>query len=536
MAILRECKQYFQKSYTKLAVLTGIAVIAQLFSLIMPYLVGNFIDGLNENQTFSFVLKYCTTFLALSLISLLLNYISNMLYVKIQMSATYCFNTDLVFHVQQSPVSYSENQDLAGLNQQINADVNALIIFSLGICQNFTVNLFILPVAIVVCILLNSPVAGVLLTFSILYVFLFLATKKLVFRYDFACKEAQSHFFGRMYEQLGNIRFIKENSAENFFRERLNTPYKALYNTSITSQKFMMLFGNLDSLIGFGLQIALYLFGGYGILSKQFSVGLFVMFSSYFSIVMSCLRYFLSFGKEYESAQVSLHRLLKIQSVPMEATGAVQIHNCQTIRVQHLTFQYKNTTEKVLQNISCTFSKGKVTCLIGHNGSGKSTLVSLLLGLYNDNLPAGCIQYDSQDIQDLDTVYLRKYVISVVAQTPYLFSGTFWDNLLLKNPSTSQRRHAEELADILHFPKNILIKNMPLQGLSNGEKQKLSIIRAFLRDTPVMILDEPTSSLDIQSTKALLNLIEKHKQNKIIILVTHDISIARQCDAVVRFF
>lgn len=535
MAVVRACKRYFQRNYAKLFTFTLIAFFSQLFALFTPYLVGNFIDGLNESQTLAFILKYCTAFLLLSLFNLLLNYVSNLLYINIQMTASYRFNTDLVFHVQQASISYSENIDLAHLNQQINTDVNVLTMFTLGFCQHFIVNLFMLPFVVAICVILNPPVASVLLAFSLLYVLLFLATKKLLFRYDYACKEAQSHFFGRMYEQLANIRFLKENSAESFFRARLDEPYNTLYKTTIKNQKFSMMFGNLDSLIGYCLQIALYLFGGYGIITKQFSIGLFVMFSSYFSLVMSCLRYFLNFGKEYERAQVSLHRLLEIQRVSEEITGTIQVDNCQTIRVQALTFQYKNNKEVVLRNFSCIFSKGTTTCLVGHNGAGKSTLIGVLLGLYNDRLPKGCIQYDNQDIQDLNSSYLRRHLVSVVAQTPYVFTGSLWENLLLENPTESQRQRVESLASILGLPQNITKSNDPLQGLSNGEKQKIAIIRAFIRDTHVLILDEPTSALDFQSSKALMQLIEQSKSEKIIIIVSHDMSIAKQCDTIVHF-
>lgn len=535
MTILRVCKKYFQNNYGKLIIFTGLAMISQLFGLLMPYLIGSFIDGLNRNQTLDFVLKYCLAFLVFSLLGLLLNYIINLLYVNLQMSSVYLFNTNLVFHVQQAPISYSEGKDLAHLNQQINTDVNVLIMFTLGVLQNFIANLFILPIVISVCVILNSLVASVLLAFSVLYIFLFLTTKKLLFLYDYTCKEAQSHFFGRMYEQLANIRFVKENSAENFFRERLDTPYQELYKATINSQKFLMVFGSLDSVIGFALQIALFLLGGYSILSGRFSIGLFVMFSSYFSIVMSCLRYFLSFGKEYESASVSLKRLLDIQYVPEEKTGAIKINECQTIKVQHLTFRYSETDQEVFQDICCTFSKGKTSCLVGHNGAGKSTLIGLLLGLYNEKYPKGCIWYDDYDLQDLDTSYLRKNLISVVAQAPYTFAGTLWDNLLLKNPTLAQYQRVEKLVDIFDLPKSLLARDVPIQGLSNGEQQKISIIRAFLRDTPIMILDEPTSSLDTKSGKALMELIDKSKENKIIILVSHDLSVIQQCDTVVHF-
>lgn len=535
MAILRTCKQYFQKNYVKLVSFTVIAFCSQLFALFMPYLVGNFIDGLSKSQTLAFILRYCTAFLLLSLFNLFLNYVSNLLYINIQMSAAYRFNTDVVFHVQQASITYSESTDLAHLNQQINTDVNSLTMFTLGFCQYFIVNLFMLPFVVAICIFLNPPVASVLLAFSFLYVFLFLATKKLLFRYDYACKEAQSHFFGRMYEQLANIRFLKENSAEPFFRARLDEPYSTLHRATIKSQKFSMMFGNLDSLIGYCLQIALYLFGGYGIITGQFSIGLFVMFSSYFSLVMSCLRYFLNFGKEYERAQVSLHRLHEIQQVPEETSGTIQINTCESIRVQDLTFQYAGAKDAILQDFNCIFSKGTTTCLVGHNGAGKSTLIGLLLGLYNDRLPRGCIKYDNQDVQELDSAYLRRNLVSVVAQTPYIFTGTLWENLLFENPTVSQRQRIDRLASILGLPKNILTSDQPLQGLSNGEKQKIAIIRAFLRDTDVLILDEPTSALDTQSSKALMQLIEQNKSEKIIIVVSHDMSIIEQCDIIIHF-
>lgn len=534
MTLLQVYKRYFRKSFTKLVAFTAIAVSVQLFGLLMPYLIGNFIDGLSRSQSIHFILKYCVLFFGLSVLSLLLNYISNILYVNLQMSSVYQFNTDMIFYVQQTSILSSEGKNLTQLNQQINTDVNVLIMFALGFCRNFVVNILILPIVVSVCIFLNQPVTSALLVFSLLYILLFSVTKKSVYQHDFACKEAQSNFFSRMYEQIANIRFLKENGAERFFRSRLLIPYKVLYKATMSNQKTLMLFSNLDSIIGFGLQIALYFFGGCGILSGQFSIGLFVMFSSYFSLVMSCLRYFLNYGKEYEGVSASLHRLQNVKAIPIEKTGVIKVDDCQVIKVEHLSFCYEGATESVLQDICCSFPKGQAICLVGHNGAGKSTLLGLMLGLYNDRLATGNLQYDGQNITELDTTYLREHLISVVSQSPYIFEGTLWDNLLLDVPTQAQRLRVTELARTFHLPE-ALLGNSPLQSLSNGEKQKVSIIRAFLRDTPVMIFDEPTSSLDEQSTKALTELIAQTKQNKIVIIVSHDDFLASHCDSIVHF-
>ena len=202
------------------------------------------------------------------------------------------------------------------------------------------------------------------------------------------------------------------------------------------------------------------------------------------------------------------------------------------INIKKLTFSYENENQKkVFDNFNLTIPNNIITGISGCSGKGKSTLIKILLGLYKYD---GEITIDDINIKDFDYNYYYNNIVSYVGQEPVIYSGSIYKNLI---SNINEKDVDGELFNYLIDKLNIinLVMN-DIRNLSGGEKQRLSICRAFLRKPKILLLDEPTSSLDYDNELKVLELIkELNKFYKItIIMVSHSSNAISICDNVIK--
>ena len=193
----------------------------------------------------------------------------------------------------------------------------------------------------------------------------------------------------------------------------------------------------------------------------------------------------------------------------------------------------------MLNDFSALFAAGYIYAITGQNGCGKSTVVKLLLGLYPTDY-SGTIQYNGINLQDIDLYDLRAHSVGITEQEPTIIEDSIINNLTLlcDDPDMSLLDFYIDALGLRDF-----IKQLPdgletklteqNQNLSGGEKQKIAIIRLLLKNPDVLIFDEPTSALDSASKTQFIDILMGIKHNHIIILITHDQSIADVCDYVI---
>ena len=199
------------------------------------------------------------------------------------------------------------------------------------------------------------------------------------------------------------------------------------------------------------------------------------------------------------------------------------------IVLDNINFSYKSNPEnKVLQNISVKFTGGKMTALVGHSGSGKSTLLNMIPRIY---LPtSGNIYFDNQDISKVNLISLRNQ-ISIVDQNTTLFDDTVFNNIKYARPDANKEDilEAAKLSMCDEFINNLENGFETMIGengvkLSGGEKQRLSIARAFLKNSRIILLDEATSSLDSDTEEKIQKALDKLTINKTTIVIAHRLS------------
>jgi ATP-binding cassette subfamily B protein len=242
----------------------------------------------------------------------------------------------------------------------------------------------------------------------------------------------------------------------------------------------------------------------------------------------------------YREAEASLHNFEKIMQTPIEpkTINPQKINQIQSLAFHEVGFKHKSANSNALDQVSFKVNKGQSVAFVGPSGSGKTTLVKLLVGLYRPEI--GKILYNDIDSSQIDIDELRSQ-IGFVTQDTQLFSGTIKENLLFVNPKASD----DEIIKVLRMAAcfNILersdagIDTVIGEGgmkISGGEKQRLSIARALLRNPNLIVFDEATSALDSITEEEITQTIKTITANKthITVMIAHRLSTIMHADQI----
>jgi len=345
---------------------------------------------------------------------------------------------------------------------------------------------------------------------------------------------------GATTESLRNIELVKSLGLTDQEIRRLNTSTLKILQLelkkvrSIRSISFVQ--GTFVNLLRQSIMFFLLIL----IFKDKLTVGQLMTLQFYSFFIFNPLQEMGNVILSYREAEASLNNFSTIMSAPIEKkpTNPIKINILETFSFQNVSFKHKSGTTYALHDISFDVSKGQTIAFVGPSGSGKTTLVKLLVGLYN---PAeGSIYYNKVDSKELDIEEIR-YQIGFVTQDTQLFSGSIKENLLFVNPGAKD----EDILDALYKAscQNLLarsdhgIDSIIGEGgikISGGEKQRLSIARALLRDPRLIVFDEATSALDSITESEITDTIKNiaNAKEHIIVLIAHRLSTIMHADQI----
>ena len=289
------------------------------------------------------------------------------------------------------------------------------------------------------------------------------------------------------------------------------------------------------------LVIAVVVFGSIAILNISLSLPDLLTFVLCVGILIEPIQRFSNFTRLYQEGIAGFNRFMDMLDVKPEiqdSQAATEITNVRgAIEFRDVSFKYREEHDDVLKNISLSIKAGEYIALVGSSGVGKTTLCSLIPRFYEIN--AGRILLDSRDIKDITLCSLRKN-IGIVQQDVYLFSGTVMDNIRYGKLDASREeiveaaRKANAHDFIMQLPAGY-DSDIGQRGvkLSGGQKQRLSIARVFLKDPPVLIFDEATSSLDNESERAVQESLERLTNDRTTLVIAHRLSTVRNARRII---
>jgi ATP-binding cassette subfamily B protein len=345
---------------------------------------------------------------------------------------------------------------------------------------------------------------------------------------------------GATTESLRNIELVKSLGLTDQEIKRLNTSTLKILQLelkkvrSIRSISFVQ--GTFVNLLRQSIMFFLLVL----IFKDELTVGQLMTLQFYSFFIFGPLQEMGNVILSYREAEASLNNFKNIMSTPIEVKpeNPQKIHHLETFAFDKVSFKHKSVAANALEDISFNVEKGQTIAFVGPSGSGKTTLVKLLVGLYNPEY--GHVIYNGIDSQSIDIEEVR-HQIGFVTQDTQLFSGTIKENLLFVNPGASD----EDIIRVLHKSscQNLLersdngINSVIGEGgikISGGEKQRLSIARALLRDPKLIVFDEATSALDSITETEITDTIKDISSAKqhIMVLIAHRLSTIMHADKI----
>ncbi|HVZ58617.1 MAG TPA: ABC transporter ATP-binding protein [Patescibacteria group bacterium] len=345
---------------------------------------------------------------------------------------------------------------------------------------------------------------------------------------------------GRMQEVIANITLVKSftNELREFkSTERNLTEINKIYaKQSQTFHVFDFFRGLSLNLILFAINVLVF----YNTFQRQLTIGEMVLILQLVNqarIPLFAMSFILT---QIQMAEAGSKEFFEVLDLPSQEdyrlTNKIERIKEPTITFDRVSFHYQ-AQNKVLQDVSFTMRKNEAVALVGHSGAGKSTIINLILKFYNPTF--GNIFLNEKNYHDLDHRFIREN-ISLVFQENELFSSTVRENVAYGRVSATEKEiiHALRLANAYDFVRKLpegLDSQVGERGvrLSGGQKQRIQIARAILKDAPILILDEATSSLDAKSEKDVQDALENLMQNKLVIIIAHRFSTIQNVDKII---
>lgn len=293
-----------------------------------------------------------------------------------------------------------------------------------------------------------------------------------------------------------------------------------------------------ESLLEWGVTLLLYLIGGIMICSGSLTIGAVFAFASYSGYVTGPVSALMNLKMYFAHILPSAKRLFRFLDMEVEADAGEKLLRRRAPRLafEHVGFRYEENRE-ILRDVSFHVEPGEKIAIIGQNGSGKSTILNLLLRFYEPR--TGAVLVDDCDVRAFSLESYRG-LFSVVSQEPYLFFGSVAENIDLSGSVEPARVEAAmRVSGVSGYVGRMPEGERTQIGrngarLSGGEKQKLAVARALLRDAPIVILDEATAGFDVESDTYLHGVIVHEMQEKSVIMITHHYEHLEGMDRVYR--
>ncbi|MFD1675573.1 ABC transporter ATP-binding protein [Alicyclobacillus fodiniaquatilis] len=342
-------------------------------------------------------------------------------------------------------------------------------------------------------------------------------------------------------ENFSAIRLIKATANESVAVNRFEGSVDTVVERQLIMARQTALFQSLIPLMGsISFFIAL-LYGGYLVVTHQILLGAFVAFTMYLALVINPLQQIGNVINNFQRASASLLRLSILLGEQPDITDKRNPVELESIRgdieFRMPAFQYPDGDHPALADVFFAISHGQTLGIVGQTGSGKTTLVNLLPRIF-DPLP-GTVFVDGYDVRDLRLEDLRN-AISYVPQDGFLFSANIGENISFskENANLAEIEQAARLACIYEEVQAFPAKFDTVIGergiaLSGGQKQRTAIARAFLKDAPILILDDCLSAVDMNTEKRIVNSLNEVRSNRTTIIIAHRLSAVRHADLII---
>lgn len=524
--------------------LSGLGLLSALANGFTPFLVGRFFDAVTKQGDLWFGTPLWIVLLGAWLIVQVSADVTDWViqnksrYIGITLQGIYLAENKA--KVLFFPISFHKNQNTGKMSSAVDRAM-----WQLGeIASIVVIELAPQFLSIFIGIVISSFIslfAGMLLFLGIVaYVILLARTLPGSVKIKKASQEAWGRAYDDAYQAIANVHAVKQAATEKY--EARNLQKKFVNIAALSWYKVEQLWSRINfsqrALVTF-VQLFIFIFAAASIRAGTMTIGGLIALVGYSAMVF---RPFNILGRQWQTLQGGITELVGVEKMLDQAPENYRPENAVILKELRGDIEFKNVSfsykrgQSVLDDVSFTVCAGEVVALVGESGVGKSTLVELLSGYYFAS--GGKVLVDGHDIKRLDLEFLRGNV-GVVPQEVVLFNDTVKNNMKYGKFGASaeevlnaaKEAHADDFIE--KFPKKYetVVGERGIK-LSVGQKQRIAIARAILRDPKILILDEPTSALDSATERSVTESLEKLMQGRTTFIVAHRLSTVRKADKI----
>jgi ATP-binding cassette subfamily B protein len=517
----------------------ALSLVSTGLSLAIPFLSRDLVDHALVGRSFQRLLVIVSLFTGITLVSFLLNVTTGLRYTRTSAEILFDMRLSLYQHLQRlSPRFYARTR-LGEIVSRINNDIAEIQRVAAETALAWVGNVLFLIGTIVSMVVLDWRLF--LLTIALLPASLWALVHyrgRLESKVA-AVRQASADIGSFLIETLQGVKLVVTSNAQRREEARFRDKNDKFIRALMSMQLLSYFSGGLPGLILSGSTALIFLYGGRQVIQNPKLLGTFVAFIACAMRLFPPIQALMGLYTNLATARVSLARVGQIFDTPpevVEAPGASSLSQVRgDVSFEDVSLSF-DRSGPVLDHISFSVQAGETLAIVGSSGSGKSTIADLLLRLLEPD--GGVVRLDGHELGEIKLADLRRQVV-LVEQEPFVFHTSIAENIRYSRPDASQRdlEEAARAAGIEDF-----IRNLPHQyetqvgergmALSAGERQRIALARAFLADPAVLVLDEPTASLDPVSERQVVAGYEAVMKGRTTILISHRLQLASQADRV----
>lgn len=443
-------------------------------------------------------------------------------------------------HLLKLPQRYFDTELSGKVLNQLNRSIDQITTFAQAFSNNFLQFIFSTVLSLAIIAVYSWPVALMLGALYPIFIWLTTRTSGRWREYQTAINGESDAATGRFAEAIGQIKVVKSFGQEARELTHFKTRYQCIVDTTWPQSKLWHGQDVLRRLVLNVIFLAVYAYICFEAVHGRYSLGTMVLLLQYAALIRMPIFSISFIVDQSQRAVANTRDYFAAMDEATESTNADQNIELKVVagevKFTDVIFGYE-VKRPVLDGLSFTLQPGTKTALVGESGEGKTTITNLLLGLYVPQ--SGSIAIDGQDISGSTRASLRA-ASAVVFQEPALFSGTVYENIAYGNPGATKRdveaaakaANAHEFITKFEKQYETEIGERGLK-LSGGQKQRIAIARALLKDAPILILDEATSSLDGKSEHLVHQALERLMQGRTTLIIAHRLSTIQSVDTII---
>ena len=516
-------------------------LVGSLLQLILPFLTQSIVDVGIKNQNIGFIWLILLGQLMLTISRTAIDFIRRWLLLHISLRINISLVSDFFIKLLKLPMSFFDTKLMGDLMQRM-GDHSRVNSFLTQQTLSIVFSLFTFVVFSIVLLSYNWLVFAIFMLGSLLYggwLALFLRRRKVL---DYELFEQQAINNNKTYEFITSMQEIKLQDCEQRRRWEWEDVQADLFNVQMKSLKLQQTQEAGSIFINELKNIVITVVAATAVIHGQLTLGMMLAVQYIIGQLNSPVEQLMSFFYSVQDVKISLERINEIHCMDDE-NGKQGLETSvkeedKGIDLENVNFKYDpHALKTIIDNVSLTIPKGKVTAIVGTSGSGKTTLIKLMLGYYP--VLGGQINIGGTDVNTLNKKWWRRQC-GVVMQDGVIFSESIARNIAVDDKEIDKQRlqTAAEIACIHDYVMGLPLKyNTKIGrdgvGLSQGQKQRILIARAVYKNPDYIFLDEATNSLDANNERMIVEYLDEFYKGKTVVIVAHRLSTVKNADQIV---